>query len=511
MKRIVRIIKESYFQSTVFRALTISIVVTLVPTARAHNTGYVDPNLYIGYATNLKWLVESGGYEYHATRLPFIGFINLLLKISSENFGILYKLFTLFWLVLIVLKICKKINIPNTLSMGLAFLISFSPLVVSALSWTMPNAFAAVFSCALLVYVFKEKIRKLDILSIGFLITTSFLLNAFGSSLMIILILTTRFLYRDTYFSYVKETSFILLSAALTSIGYQGIWSYILNIPGSFWKPHFDVIFNRALLISNWVPFSDPTSQGVTSFLILGSVLLLLALVCKQQRISKLNAPIFALLLTYIYTWITYFIQLNYSFNAFWYYYIYLPLFVLTPIVSMKLLLTVFHPKIWSLQSVTKPKYVSMILLPILVLMMFFTQFKNPSLMTGYNSNSNSISSSLLKDEIALNRALTSLPSQSKQTATWYEPDPEGYRGALISSTSFHLIRFEGAGENQSTLDLEDYLRRNGVTPACLVMITSIQWEPTLELNNMRELERISQIKLPSNRANLSIYCKSES
>lgn len=511
MKRFVRIIESRYFQNSAFRALIISCLVTLVPTARAHNTGYVDPNLYIGYATNLKWLVESGGYEYHATRLPFIGFINLLLNISVENFGILYKFFTLFWLVLIVLKICKKIEIPNTLSIGLAFLISLSPLVVSAVSWTMPNAFAAVFSCSILVYLFKEKIRKFDILSIGFLLATSFLLNAFGSSLIIILILTTRFLYRNTFFSYVKEICFVLFSATLTAISYQGVWNYALNIPGSFWKPHFDVIFNRALLTSNWVSFTNPTSQGVTSYLILGCVLLLLALVCKLQRISNLNAPIFALLLTYTYTWVTYFMQLNFSFNAFWYYYIYIPLFVLVGIIALKLFLTVDHPKIWSLQSVTKPKYMITILLPILTLVMFLNQSKNPSLMTGYNSNSNGVSSSLLKDEIALNRALKFLPSQSKQTATWYEPDPEGYRGALISSTSFHLIRFEGAEENQSTLDFEDYLKRNGVTPSCLVMITSVHWEPTLELKNMKDLERVSQITLPSAKARLSIYCKRDS
>jgi hypothetical protein len=510
VKRFIRIIEVSYLHGSAFSALIISFLVTIVPTARAHNTGYVDPNLYIGYATNLKWLVESGGYEYHATRLPFIGFINLLLNTSIENFGILYKFFTLFWLVLIVLKTCKQIEIPKTLSIGLAFLISFSPLVVSALSWTMPNAFAAVFSCALLVYVFKEKIRKFDIVSIGFLITTSFLLNAFGSSLIIILILATRFLYRNNVFSYVKETSIIVISAVLTAISYQGVWNYALNIPGSLWKPHFDVIFNRALVTSNWVPFSNPISQGVTSYLILGSVLLLLAFACKLQRIPNLNTPIFALLLTYTYTWITYFMQLNFSFNAFWYYYIYIPLFVLVGIIALKLFLTIYHPKVWSLQSITKPKYVIMILLPTLVFMMFFTQFKNPSLMTGYNSNSNKVSSLLLKDEIALNKALTYLPSQSKQTATWYEPDPEGYRGALISSTSFHLIRFEGVGENQTTLDLEDYLKRNGVAPSCLAMITSVRWEPNLELKNMKELEKVSQITLPSEKASLSIYCKKE-
>jgi hypothetical protein len=508
VSKFVWLTRANFFQNFLFRAISISLLATLVPTARAHNTGYVDPNLYIGYAINLEWLLESGGYEYHATRLPFIGFINLLLSLSIENFGNLYKFFTSLGLILIILKICKELEIPNTLSMGLAFLTSLSPLVISALSWTMPNAFAAVFSCTVLVYVFKENIRTLDALIIGFLITSSFLLNAFGSSLVILLILTTRYLYRNTVFSYVKETTLIAISTALTAISYQGIWSYILKIPGSFWKPHFDVIFNRDLLISNWVPFSDPISQGVASYLILGLILMILALVCKLQRISNLNAPIFALLLTYIYTWVTYFMQLNFSFNAFWYYYIYLPLFVLTTVISLKLLLMIYHPQIWSWQSLTKSKNAFTILLPILTFIMFFTQFKNPSLMTGYNSNSNTVSSSLLKDEIALNRALASLPSQSKQTATWYEPDPEGYRGALISSASFHLIRFEGAGENQSTLDLEDYMKRNGVTPSCLVMITSVHWKPTFELKNLNHFERVSQSKLPSEKSSLSIYCK---
>jgi hypothetical protein len=484
------------------------LLVTLIPTALVHNTGYVDPNLYIGYATNLNWLLESGGYEYHATRLPFIGFISILLSVSVEHFGMLYKFLTLFWLTLIVLKLCEIAKIRKSISLLLAILISFSPLVISALSWTMPNAFAAVFSCSLLVYALKENIKRLDTFIVGFLITTSFLLNAFGSSLIVLLLLTVRILRRRSLILFAREMSNIAISIIFTAVGYQLVWNFILGIRGSFWKPHFDVIFNRELLASNWVPFSSPTSQGVTSYLILGAILVLLLALCKVQGISSLISPIQALILTYSYAWITYFLQLNFSFNAFWYYYIYLPLFVFVAVISTKLLENSYSAINWSLQTMAKPKQVLIALIPILVSMMFFTQFKNPSLMTGYNSSSNDVSSSLLKDEIALSRALVQLPSESKKTATWYEPDPEGYRGALISSASFHLVRFEGAGGNQSTLDRDDYLKRNGVIPSCIVMITSISWEPSFELRHFKEIEKISQVTLPSEKVKLSIYCK---
>jgi hypothetical protein len=508
MNKFVHFVKQIFFDYLVFRALGVSLLVTLVPSALVHNTGYVDPNLYIGYATNLKWLLESGSYEYHATRLPFIGFINILLSISVEHFGMLYKFFILFWLTLIVLKLCEIIKIQKSISLLLAILISFSPLVISALSWTMPNAFAAVFSCSLLVYALKENTRRLDTFILGFLITTSFLLNAFGSSLIILLTLTIRILGRRSLILFVREMSIIAISIIFTAVSYQVVWNYVLNIRGSFWKPHFDVIFNRELLVSNWVPFSSPISQGVTSYLILGVILVLLLALSKVQGISSLNSPIQALILTYSYAWITYFLQLNFSFNAFWYYYIYLPLFVFVAVISTKLLVSGYSAINWSLQTIVKPKQALMALILILVSMMFLTQFKNPSLMTGYNSSSNEVSSSLLKDEIALSKALAQLPSQSKKTATWYEPDPEGYRGALISSASFHLVRFEGAGENQSTLDRDDYLRRNGVTPSCIVMITSINWEPTFELENFQDMEKISQVTLPSKKVKLSIYCK---
>lgn len=488
-------------------ALGISLLITLIPTARGHNTGYVDPNLYIGYATNLKWLVESGGFEYHATRLPFIGLINFIITLSSQNFGLIYKFLSFFLIAFLCLKSAELLQISRKSATLVTTLICLSPLVISASSWTMPNAFAAMFSCLLIPFVLKERVSSAESVAIGFLLTTSFLLNAFGSSLMIILIVVVHWLRKSSVRTFFHTYLRIGLGILIAAFSYQLIWTFAVKLPGSFWKPHFNVVFDRELLVSNWAPISSPNSQGVTPYIILGVILIALYLICKSRKITNLLVPIVALIVTYAFTWITYLMKINFSFNAFWYYYIYLPVFILATLITLKvaLIITLNFSK-------QKKSDISQLLLATLLLVGISTtvslQIKNPSLMTAYNSSSNDTSSQLLKDEIAMSKFLKALPSNRNWVATWYEPDLTGYRGSLISSASFHLLRFEGAGENQSTLDFEEYLKRNKVLPSCLVMITSISWKVTTEFDQTKGYSKASSVILPSERTKLTSYCR---
>ena len=102
--------------STPILAICIAFLTSLIPTARGHNTGYVYPNLYIGYATNLKWLVESGGFEYHATRLPFIGLINFIITLSSQHFGLIYKFLLIFLVAFFSLKSAELLQLSRRLA-----------------------------------------------------------------------------------------------------------------------------------------------------------------------------------------------------------------------------------------------------------------------------------------------------------------------------------------------------------------------------------------------------------
>jgi hypothetical protein len=492
--------------STPILAVGIAFLTSLIPTARGHNTGYVDPNLYIGYATNLKWLVESGGFEYHATRLPFIGLINFIITLSSQHFGLIYKFLIIFFVAFFCLKSAELLLLSRKLATSVTILICLSPIVISAASWTMPNAFAAVFSCSLILFVLKERTSIAESIVIGLLLTTSFLLNAFGSSLVIILIVVADWLRKSSISRFILTYFWIGFGILITALSYQLIWTFVLELPGSFWKPHFNVIFNRELLISNWVPISSPTSQGVTPYVILGAILVVVFLISRSQKISSLRVPTVALIAAFLFTWITYFMKINFSFNAFWYYYPYLPIMILTTLVTLKVVV-IISSRFFTLQQSNLQQLGLACLLLVGISTTFGLQLKNPSLMTAYNSSSNDTSSQLLEDEIAMSEFLRALPNNRDWVATWYELDSTGYRGSLISSSSFHLLRFEGARENQTTLDFEDYFKRNQVRPLCLVMITSTSWVVTTEFDQTNAYSKRSSVILPSERAKLTSYC----
>jgi hypothetical protein len=161
------------------------------------------------------------------------------------------------------------------------------------------------------------------------------------------------------------------------------------------------------------------------------------------------------------------------------------------------------------LNQISLLKYRVIVFLPIfLILNILLLQFKSTSLITAYSSNSHIVSNDLLKDEIELNKILSKLPPGKKEVTTWYEPDTEGYRGSLISSTSFHLIRFEGAGKNSVKLNFEDYYKRNGTLPICVVMITSKKWTLKNEIAPEEGYLLTRKIVLPSNRTLVTTYCK---
>jgi len=487
-------------------ALGISILVAIVPTAKTHNIGYVDPNLYIGYATNLQWLVGIGGFEYHATRLPFIGFVRIILLFGPTMFGLIYKVLIVFFIALVCIKLSEQIKISRGFASLLTIFICLSPMVISISSWTMPNGFAAVFTSFTTLYIFRKRFSNIDLLIVGSLMTTSFMLNAFGSVFAVIPFLVTLWMRSTSFKNFFLTNSLIGLGILFSAISYQLIWTYALKLPNSLWEPHINVIFNRDSLVSNWLPISSPTSQGVSSFLILGFSLIILLAVCKMQEFRDLLQPVVALITTYVFVWVMYFAKLNFAFNAFWYYYAYLPMFLLTSIITLKVLL-VFTKRTDAKQENSRLFFAVPTLLFLALPTIFLLHCKIPSLMTAYKSSSNYVSTQLLEDEIALNNNLRTLPRNRNSVATWYEPDATGYRGSLISSTSFHLVRFEGAGENQDVLDFRAFARKNGVRPSCLAMITSPSWVVSSEFDLDTSYSLISENFLPSKKVKLSIFC----
>ena len=96
--------------------------------------------------------------------------------------------------------------------------------------------------------------------------------------------------------------------------------------------------------------------------------------------------------------------------------------------------------------------------------------------MQGYVTTDNNLSQSLLKDEIQVFRNIKELGSELKPSATWYEPDEVGYKGAIISSMGFHITRLEGRDKNNFYPDVTDWYMRKAMIPENLVTITSPNW-----------------------------------
>jgi hypothetical protein len=549
----------------IFSIAILSCIISAISNSNQNinNSGYVDPNLYIGYATNFNWLLDSSGFEYHATRILFIGFISALLEISIDNFGFFYKFFIISFFLAMLLRLGKILIIKKYLLYSSAIVIILSPLFQSALSWTMPNGFAAILSTAVLSFGLIRDISRTQTLLLGFFFTSSFLLNAFGSSIVVFLILVYQvFNYRKIRI-YLKWCSKFFLSTLLSIFLYQIFWSLFLQRTGSIWEPHFRVIFDRTI-IENWSSDVRIFEDGFLIF-IFSALAFLIAVFLSQRGLDKVAHEVsIAGFITLVYCFLFFIAKLNWSFNAFWYYYIYIPIIALMLLVTINLLqkkkyfaeallfliiATFIIAKIavyFKLISFVHFIFVELFNLfttyyfaILVVLFIFFVtslfviqhlKMKSPSnilqfiplilivififagqtlmrpLLTSYNSPSE-VSKKLLVDQIEYNKVLSKLNSTFGKVATWQEPDASGYRGSIISASAFHLLRIEGKEGPQKVLNRESWRLRKGTDINCLVLIISETWKPTIELKHFNDFKIFSEHVLPSNSTKLLVYC----
>jgi hypothetical protein len=535
----------------VYLSIGIAFFVTILPTARAHNSGYVDPNMYIGYATNLNWLISSGGFEYHATRLPLIMLIQFLLNIDINLFGFLYKFFLVLLLSFPTIKIGRIIGVVGSrLYLG-ALLLALSPLTQSAISWTMPNGFAGIFSVLLLWYGLKEHKTKSSFMVLGFLCTTAFLLNAFGSSIVLIMLAVYQFKTARDIMRLSRDWCYVFLGIMAGGLVYQIYWTMILKYPGIMWESHFRVIFSDEV-VTNWQPLSNLWAQGVVSFSLIGIAFLIYFLNLGKFEEKEVKNLLFAGLVGCSYGWLTFILHYNFSFTSFWYFYIYIPLYVISGLFFCKLLekrfTTVFfflisgailyleYADIFMQKLQTYQPYSQAALYGIVTLILLLSalrkrngiktltnsaviissalalllQFAMPSLLVAYRNTSNQYSIELLKDEILYNKTLATLNPTFGKVATWYEPDPSGYRGSIISSSSFHLLRLEGPTANSNPLRSDYWISKTGKLPECIVMITSKKWTEKGELDNFRKFKLIKVVNLTESSNTIRTYCDKE-
>jgi hypothetical protein len=269
----------------------------------------------------------------------------------------------------------------------------------------------------------------------------------------------------------------------------------------------------------------------------------------KQSSKKETSNLAFAGMIGFGYGWLAFFLHYNFSFTSFWYFYIYIPLCALLVLIFSKLLeekLFILFIAIGtvlylgfdaSLVSKLQVYIFSMELalywistaLIIVIVLRFRTcineltkvatimvsifaillQFGMPSLLVAYQDSAKQISKELLKDEVVYNEILSGLNPTFGKVATWYEADPSGYRGSIISSSSFHLIRLEGPEMSSNPLKGDYWISKTGRLPECLVLITSINWDKANELVNFPKFQLVGQEMLSNSANKVVTYCSS--
>lgn len=534
-----------YLPGCFFATLAIGIPIAL-PTGLARNIGYVDPNLYIGYALNHSWLMSAGGYEYHATRLPFIWIIETLLVFSKYiEFGLLFKAEALIVLGFILNKLGHRLKMNSLSKWMLITSILVSPIVISISSWTIPNGWAAMFCLMLIVKSFNNEYKIGHQVLEGILFATCLLMNVYGALISMFTILVIKFVIRENKAnSLLKELkrNFLFSVAALAL--YELIWRYIWGGKTSLWMEHVKLFINRdEVSLNYWGPILNFSQQGVWTLLLLGLAVPTYNLFSKRILLTNIQKGCYSgsLSLTIV-SIIAYFVKVNIAYTQFFYLYFYLPIFVLTLfavfsqlkssqelyaglflsinmfilLVSsfaginwldsknillltglMFILTTVNSEKSFRIQT---PFNLSAALLGMILL------FLVPPFMSGYSSESNELNELLVQDQRKVFEEISKVPSDFGKVGTWYEPDEIGYRGAIISSLSFHLLRLEGTGENQAIPTIESWQNRRGTNPDYLIAITSDEWKWGGETKDGTRYKVKIEITLPSQETKMYIF-----
>jgi len=132
--------------------------------------------------------------------------------------------------------------------------------------------------------------------------------------------------------------------------------------------------------------------------------------------------------------------------------------------------------------------------------------FLIPPFMSGYSSEKNELNELLIRDQRKVFEEISKVPSQLGKVGTWYEPDAIGYRGAIISSLGFHLLRLEGAEENRPLPTIGSWRNKKGVIPEYIITITSNAWNWNGEAENQTRYKVKREIFLPSQESKMNIF-----
>jgi len=519
--------KSTYLRTSIL----VAILVSLIPTGTYKNLGYVDPNMYLGYGANLTWLVSNVGFEYHATRLPLIFLIKVLLLFPPELFGYLFKLTCLSIVSISWFLLCRNLRITFNKSLLGSLLILMSPLCISASSWTFPNSFSAIICCLILPVVTKERMNHKDLFLIGLLITNIAILNVLFAFLMCIVI--TVFLFENSVSASGKTVFGISIGIFVMWVVYESIWSLILGFPQSIWFEQYKAVASIDRWKNEyWQPISaflnDKNSLlNFLSFIALGIVASSFLLFGARGRIVKdhyLRAPITVLILSATIL-VLYFAKSFIGFTEFFYYYVVflIHILVLTSFLSSHIrTLNTLLPALMlfctflfylRLQVDYNPTYASFSLVSASILIFIGSHlaikylkvksnrslfnssaliaiyvfgssllFLNPSFVSAYLSNDNSRNTNFLKAQIEVMGYVEKFNFRNEGAALWTGTDTTNILGGLESTLGYHLIRLDGLAPSSDRIDVTNWEKSRGRKP-----------ESVLVLLRTDDFERVSQ------------------
>lgn len=462
---------------------------SLWPSMRLANIGYVDPNFYIGYSQSFSWLTSSTGYEYHATRLPFIYLLKILLFLPPYLVGIGFKFVLYSVFILAVSKILKQFKFPSNQSRLVLLILGLSPIMISATSWTISQSFATVLSVAFLSKALRLSNSTYEIFLIGGLWVLLALSNLYGATLLLVGFAFLQIRRKSDSTNLLVK---FLCASIFWVVLFEAVWQNGMQMKDSLWVEHLKTLKRGVVTekgFSEWVSIFQMVNNGTVPWLaislMLSTVLSFWGIlyVRKDSNLLITKLALETSLILSLISWLSYVVGVNPQFTSFWYFYMNFPGLLLQFIALCSL--TLYRNPIqssfnlWFISFIflelaafsnkrAAPNIVIFIIMSLMYMILiqrkkaifrwkdlfiplmagsiFLAQFGERSLLASYASSTSS-QVEFLKAQKELLGIIEEYPASAGEVRAWSASDPTGVAGGLISTIGYHMIRLEGLQE----------------------------------------------------------------
>jgi hypothetical protein len=519
----------------------------LFPVARANNIGYVDPNMYIGYSLAQEWLMESSGYEYHATRFPFIYVLKFSSFFGPDLFAIVFRAVLMLLIFTAACGLIKLVELDTKSKLVVILFISMSPIATAASSMTFANGFATILTLlAISVLFVKSDISYWRIYISGSIATLAVLTNAWIGSLGFLGITFWILTEKNKKFAKLLNLSMSIFVSVVTL---ELLWKLKYGLEYSIWSPHIDLLNGSTTSdgFGEWKSLFKLWKTGIfpwtfISLTAIGVVFPALVIIYKKQNLVAKRLALLILFLTIV-SLLSHFMGFNPQFASAWYFFGNFLSYALAVI----LLYRIIEESFTDLVSFTLAMFLVFVLLkhqgaPVQILTMlavapiffdsrgqrrntnkitsgisafvlactfsivFLATAKNTFIGNSYNYSGNTKSMEFYKDQLFFVEELQTYTSQRHRVAVWNSvDDTTGYLGALTSTSAFHLLRLEGKGAATKVPDPQMWLKMYNILPEYILIITNQKNTSFLSESNNLEMNGYKEVRSKSFPSSLKL------